>query len=1173
MALDYELDMSEIIENLDKLESLLLNFEKQLLTGAADTTDIHITFRHAHNLKSLLAIAQKPLSSMLIHAIESAFDLVRKGEESINAALAEKSLDAVDLIRNNIENNREVENEINNLIFELKNVFAKIEKKKSNDSFLGFELTEEQQKNLESAVVSGKIIYQIEKLIKTDISESVFLNMPIYADLKEVGLLIASFPLYENFPKSSETILKILFATSEQHEELEYIIFDPFFKIELSEQTVNDYKTRVNENKKKDKKLKINCNTLIYSNHFEIRKSILHIALQNGTCDVANSIEELVDVYENSLHHYTHIVVANDNSDFAWAEKIRKHETQKNIVGLDTSTLVAIQTSELITNFELNGSVNFIISDTQQLVDIYNLIYENINYESQSYIKIFNTNTSFTLANSFELQMKLIDKINSILLKIESNPNPVAEFDELYALLRSFICLAGISKTQQILPILCVMFNSLKLLYKNKKSHTENQLEEWLKVITVVAEYLHNNSITIPTTQSIVNNLRNDISDSRPLENTTTVVVTKTDFIVDLAAINDFVTGCLEMLEELEQLIVKLEKTENENIINDIFRIIHNLKGDAGYIGARNLSEYTHILENLLDSVRKNETVLSSSIIDVLFETSDILKNEINVIQNTQKESLSLEHIDSLREKINQLANIQNNNYQNTAPQTDLKDAYKDQISQYKEILVMAQNYIPLNENKSKVLFRALESLQNASTYVQDSEIRENTIQCIHLLNNEKNDELKLNLAKLCEIIDTTLQKFNQNTPAQLQIVNQNQQPKQDNEEIKTFRIHENKIDVFFNLIGELLTAKNTYEYLLYNSGNEHLKKVFKDNLHLFSRITNDLQSSVISLRMIPIKTLFQKLNRVVRDVAKIQGKHIELRIVGEDIEIDKKLSDTLTEPLVHLIRNACDHGIEMPYERLHNEKSEIGHVSVTATQVGSNLQIEIKDDGKGINKEKLIQKAMTLNIDVEKYNDNNVLNLIFEPGLSMKEEVTDISGRGVGMDVVNTTIQKLGGDMYIESEINVGTKMTISLPMSMGLSKNLIVEVDGNAYGIPFSYVNETMKIPPKQLQRVHDRLFINYRKNLIPAIHLNDLLTGNRTDYMTTDFYEMRNEISEVPALVINSKFGNYAILCDKFLKNMELTIKKLPDGLEDIQNINGVSILGDGRIILIVNPDCLV
>ncbi|MCD6320516.1 MAG: Hpt domain-containing protein [Candidatus Desulfofervidaceae bacterium] len=402
--------------------------------------------------------------------------------------------------------------------------------------------------------------------------------------------------------------------------------------------------------------------------------------------------------------------------------------------------------------------------------------------------------------------------------------------------------------------------------------------------------------------------------------------------------------------------------------------------------------------------------------------------------------------------------------------------------------------------------------------------------------------------------------------------VAQTMKPRAIERETHTMRVDELKIEEFSNLVGELLVARNSYEYLINNLGNINgaqelaaQAKSLKENLHLFTRLVGNMHHGVMAMRMIPIRGIFQKYTRVVRDVARKQKKEIQLILKGEDTEVDKKVADTLSEPLIHLVRNACDHGIESPTVREAAGKAKKGTVTLSASQLGSNLIIQISDDGAGIDKEKLVAKAMNSGIDVDGMDEAAVLGLIFHAGLSTMDQATNISGRGVGMDVVRSTIDSLNGHLQLSSNEGTGTELSMTIPMTMGIIVILLIEANGQSYGLPFEHVLETIKILPSELRKAGDGLIFHYRGQVIEVDFLENRLAQPDDKYRDRDCLNPAQEISLVILKIGSTTIG---FIVDRFVRNMEMAVKPLPPTLAHIEEISGASIMGDGRLILLLN-----
>jgi len=385
----------------------------------------------------------------------------------------------------------------------------------------------------------------------------------------------------------------------------------------------------------------------------------------------------------------------------------------------------------------------------------------------------------------------------------------------------------------------------------------------------------------------------------------------------------------------------------------------------------------------------------------------------------------------------------------------------------------------------------------------------------------------------------------------------------------QTMKVDQEKIDKFTNTIGELVVAKNANEYLIQKIAREYalpssLVKELKDNANLIARISQDLQRDILSLRMIPIKQVFQKFPRVVRDISRKQNKQIDLRIIGEDTEIDKKVADLLSDPLVHLLRNSCDHGIETAEERQESGKTPVGTVILKAYQEGSFVYIEVIDDGKGINTTKVREKAISnklVSADTE-LSEKEIMQLILEPGFSTAEKVTDISGRGVGMDVVKTSVVNLGGFVDIQSTMGEGSRFVLKIPVTIGVSTALLVKLSSVVYAIPIENVAETIKLPKEKIKDLHYGLAVHYRGMVLPLYSMKGLLD------------EEPGELpDEVCIVITNTDMGKVGLMVDELINRIDIAIKPVPEYFSHLSYVGGITILGDGQAVLVLNTNKLI
>lgn len=383
----------------------------------------------------------------------------------------------------------------------------------------------------------------------------------------------------------------------------------------------------------------------------------------------------------------------------------------------------------------------------------------------------------------------------------------------------------------------------------------------------------------------------------------------------------------------------------------------------------------------------------------------------------------------------------------------------------------------------------------------------------------------------------------------------------------QSIRVSQEKLDKMMNMISELLIVKNSFMHLSSKLRLEYdlpeISKELKQVGANVNRISDDLQNSIMSIRMVEIRTVFQKMPRVIRDIAQSTGKKMELYMEGESTEIDKTIIEQISDPLVHLIRNSADHGIETIEERQRVEKSETGKIILRAYNKNKHVFIEIEDDGKGIDPEKLktkaIEKGMITDTEAEKMNKNQLINLIFLPGFSMAKKVTEVSGRGVGMDIVKSNISKINGKITIESEVGKGTKMIIQLPLTLAVSHGLVVEAAKENYIIPLEYIVETVKFSKTNLHKFNGKYYTHLRGEVIGIEWLSEIFSiGNR---------DTREE--EINAVILSSGVENYAIVVDKLKNEQEFVVKTLEGPLEFIPGISGSTLLGNGKVVLIVNP----
>jgi len=434
----------------------------------------------------------------------------------------------------------------------------------------------------------------------------------------------------------------------------------------------------------------------------------------------------------------------------------------------------------------------------------------------------------------------------------------------------------------------------------------------------------------------------------------------------------------------------------------------------------------------------------------------------------------------------------------------------------------------------------------------------------VELENSDILNEIRENISRIQSLPDDALQKTVETIDQEL---GKTDDTKSKSRMIQSIRVSQEKIDKMMDMISELLIAKNSFMHISTKLNLDYnlpeMSKEVKQVGAYINRISDELQNAIMSIRMVEVKTIFQKMPRVIRDIAQSTGKKIELQMEGENTEIDKTIIEQISDPLVHLIRNAADHGIEEPKERLSKGKPESGKITLRAYNKNKHVFIEIEDDGKGIDaeeiKEKAIEKGFITGTDAEKMSHSQLLNLIFLPGFSTARQITEVSGRGVGMDIVKSNIAKINGNIAIDSKVDKGTKMIIQLPLSLAVSRGLIVEVSGEKYIIPLEYIVETVKINKNDIHKFNGKCFTYLRGDIIRIEWLCKIfLTGERDD-----------EKEELNAVILSNGAENFAIVVDKLKNEQEFVVKTLDGHLGSIPGISGSTLLGNGQVVLIVNP----
>lgn len=581
--------------------------------------------------------------------------------------------------------------------------------------------------------------------------------------------------------------------------------------------------------------------------------------------------------------------------------------------------------------------------------------------------------------------------------------------------------------------------------------------------------------------------------------------------IQDVSLVKDFISEGLEYIEEIEVNILKLEQSpENMDYINTIFRPFHSIKGVASFLNLEKIRDLAHNLENLLDKARNSELQVTASLIDVVLDGADALKEMIlqlkDEIENQPVKPLAVD-LPALTKRIK------------AAEKQEEEPPAKKMLG---EILV----------NDGVVSQDDLEQALIKSQEPPPKKIGEALIQDGKATPKQVSQALR--------------KQAEQATDA------------------STLRVDTRKLDDLIDMVGELVITQSMIQQDLSQQINAD-KNLMRD-ISLFFRITSSLQRTSMSLRMIPIRQTFQRMSRLIRDLAKNVGKSVNVEMLGEETEIDRNMVDEIYNPLVHMVRNSVDHGLETPEERIKAGKPEKGLITLRAHHRGGNIVIEISDDGKGLNKQKILDKALQKGIisNTEDVSDQDVYKLILIPGFSTAEKITDVSGRGVGMDVVKQAVEKLRGKIDIESTPGKGTTIITSFPLTMAIIDGMMVKVGREIYIVPTMAIRQTLRPSRENYNMVVNKgETINVMGRLLPLVRLNEIF-GIASE---------KKNPWEAIVVVIEGENREKCLLVDEIIGKAEVVIKSLGTDLKHIKGVSGGAIMGDGRIGLILDPEGLL
>ncbi len=637
----------------------------------------------------------------------------------------------------------------------------------------------------------------------------------------------------------------------------------------------------------------------------------------------------------------------------------------------------------------------------------------------------------------------------------------------------------------------------------------------------------------------------------------------------------DFLIEAFEMNEQLDQDLVELEHNpEDLDLLNRIFRVAHTIKGSSSFLNLNILTHLTHNMEDVLNRARKGEIKITPDIMDVVLRSIDLMKTLLVTIRDTGSDTNNGKE-NEIEEAVKQLQAITSQNLEGAkertkeAPQKEVKEENKE--NKAKAPTASSQEN-PASDNP--LADEPDLDYANMSAEEVEAEIE-------RLLNKRQEADKERRAQKKQEAkqeVTPTKEAPKTETPKAPKTETKDK-AKADTEENKapsigveqTVRVDVRRLDHLMNLIGELVLGKNRLIRIYSDVEERYDGEKFLEELNQvvssISAVTTDLQLAVMKTRMQPVGKVFNKFPRMVRDLSRELGKSIELIIEGEETELDKSIVEEIGDPLIHIIRNSCDHGIEPLEERRRLNKPETGKVQLSAYNEGNHIVIKISDDGKGLDpvmlKEKAIEKGVISERDAEGMSDREAFNLIFKPGFSTAKVVSNVSGRGVGMDVVKTNIEKLNGIIEIDSEVGVGTTQKLKIPLTLAIIQALLVGVQEEYYAIPLSSVLETVRISQDEIYSVDGKSVLRLRDEVLSLVRLSDI-------FKVDAILESNSDVYVVIIGLADQKIG---VIVDYLIGQEEVVIKSLGYYLKNTRGIAGATVRGDGKITLIVDVGAMM
>ncbi len=628
--------------------------------------------------------------------------------------------------------------------------------------------------------------------------------------------------------------------------------------------------------------------------------------------------------------------------------------------------------------------------------------------------------------------------------------------------------------------------------------------------------------------------------------------------------LQDFLVESFELVEKLDEDLVELENTpEDLELLNGIFRVAHTVKGASSFLNFDVLTHLTHHMEDVLNKARHGDLIITPDIMDVVLESIDLMKALLNTIRDTSADagidvSACVARLDKVSGGDGDVPVVESAPVEEATPVEEVTEEEELDYDNMDDSDIEAEIERLLNQRQDE------DKARRAAKIAAGESVPEAPP------SPDEEPEAKSTPDKATPPPPPP--------PAAPVVVAKKEEPKAaapvkraPAQVEQTIRVDVKRLDHLMNLIGELVLAKNRLIKINDDVEERYEGEEFLEELNqvvsIVSLVTTDLQIAVMKTRMLPIGKVFNKFPRMIRDLTRELNKKIELEISGEETELDKSIVEEIGDPLVHIIRNSCDHGVEMPDVRLAAGKSETGTIKLKAYNEGNAIVIQIDDDGKGLDvdmlKNKCVEKGMITEKEADSMSDKEAFALIFRPGFSTAAAVTNVSGRGVGMDVVKTNIEKLNGIIDIDSELGGGTSIKLKIPLTLAIIQALLVGVQEEYYAIPLASVLETVRISQEEIYTVESRSVMRLREEVLSLVHIGDIFEVDRILDAGEHAY----------VVVLGLGAQKLGLIVDSLVGQEEIVIKSLGDYLKGIEGVAGATIRGDGGVTLIVDVVALM